>query len=127
MPAPWTATYRGTISKTARKISEYGSTIRTILPHMVKRIVEHANPVSVWLFGSIARGECNKHSDVDLMVIVPEGTDRWTATLGVSHAVINSPLPKDIVVDTPERFERMADSLVTMQHRIRMDGVMLYG
>ena len=40
-----------------------------ILDAIVRRIVEIADPEKIILFGSAARGEMTRHSDVDLLVI----------------------------------------------------------
>ena len=48
-----------------------------ILDDIIRRIVEVAQPEKIILFGSAARGEMNRHSDVDLLV-VKDGSDPWT-------------------------------------------------
>ena len=40
-----------------------------ILDDIIRRIVEVAQPEKIILFGSAARGEMNRHSDVDLLII----------------------------------------------------------
>ena len=44
----------------------------------------------------MARGDCNRHSDVDLMIIMPEGTDRKTAELDIMAELRGSMLPKNV-------------------------------
>ena len=39
------------------------------LDDIIRRIVEVAQPEKIILFGSAARGEMNRHSDVDLLII----------------------------------------------------------
>ena len=41
----------------------------TILDDIIRRIVEVAQPEKIILFGSAARGDMNRHSDVDLLII----------------------------------------------------------
>ena len=94
---------------------------------MVERVVERFDPISIWLFGSMARGDCNRHSDVDLMIIMPEGTDHKTAELDIMAELRGSMLPKDVLVNTPDTFQRTVDDLGTVQHVVRKHGVMLYG
>lgn len=106
---------------------EYGTDVESIVCRMVERVVERFDPISVWLFGSMASGDCNKHSDVDLMIIMPEGTDHKTAELGIMAELRGSMLPKDVLVDTPDTFGRAVDDLGTVQHVVRKHGVMLYG
>ena len=47
---------------------------QTILDNIISRIVDIADPERIILFGSAARGDMNRHSDVDLL-IVKEGVD----------------------------------------------------
>ena len=44
----------------------YGDTPESAIRHMADIIVERFSPVSVTLFGSRARGDADKRSDVDL-------------------------------------------------------------
>lgn len=43
---------------------------------LVKRIVDTVQPLRVILFGSAARGSVRPDSDVDLLIVMPEGTHR---------------------------------------------------
>ena len=79
------------------------------LDEIVRRIVEVARPERIILFGSAARGEMDRHSDVDLLVVKGRVHRRDTAALifeklrGVGAAV-------DVVVVTPEDVERYGNS-----------------
>ena len=106
---------------------EYGTDVESIVRRMVERVVDRFDPVSVWLFGSMARGDCNRHSDVNLMIIMPEGTDHKTAELDIMAELRGSMLPKNVLVNTPDTFRRTVDDLGTVQHMVRKHGVMLYG
>ena len=106
---------------------EYGTDVESIVRRMVERVVERFDPVSVWLFGSMARGDCSRYSDVDLMIIMPEGTDCETVELDIMMELRGSMLPKDVLVNTPDAFRRAVDDLGTIQHTVRKHGVMLYG
>ena len=71
---------------------------------MARRIVERVNPLQVILFGSMARGEQRRGSDVDLLVIIPDDQDRdkvWRSTQPEvlerrpgDHTGSDQPLPK---------------------------------
>ena len=108
-------------------VSEYGTTAETIIPRMVERIVKRFDPLSVWLFGSMARGNCNEHSDVDLMVIMPEGTDCMNAAVDIALEVSDSMLPKDILVNTPDQWDGKVHDVGSVQYSISRHGVLLYG
>src|SRR5215831_17419111 len=47
---------------------------------LVRRIVEAVHPRRVILFGSAARGEMGPNSDLDVLVIMPDGTHRRRTT-----------------------------------------------
>ena len=46
------------------------------IERIVRAIVEEAHPRRVILFGSVARGEARDSSDIDLLVVIPDGTHR---------------------------------------------------
>jgi predicted nucleotidyltransferase len=43
---------------------------------LVQRIVDAVHPLRIILFGSAARGEMGADSDVDLLIVMPNGTHR---------------------------------------------------
>jgi len=47
-----------------------------LLDELVRRIVESVRPLQITLFGSAARGEMGPHSDLDVLVVMPDGCDR---------------------------------------------------
>ena len=108
--------------------NEYGDTIDSVLKHMVEIIADKFNPQSIILFGSHARGDVNKHSDIDLLVIVNEDmkqTEELAIEIGAAlHA---SPIPKDIMVTTPSRFAKYSKSTGTLYENILEEGVKIYG
>ena len=47
-----------------------------IIDDLVRRIVEVVHPRRIILFGSAARGDMGPDSDIDILVVVPDGTHR---------------------------------------------------
>jgi predicted nucleotidyltransferase len=47
-----------------------------ILNDLVRRIVEIAQPRRIILFGSAVRDDMRPDSDIDILVVVPDGTPR---------------------------------------------------
>ncbi|MBI2192730.1 MAG: nucleotidyltransferase domain-containing protein [Planctomycetes bacterium] len=45
-----------------------------VLKDLVRRILGVAHPVRTIPFGSAARGEMHENSDLDVLVVVPDGT-----------------------------------------------------
>ena len=79
------------------------------LEELVHRIVEAVHPLKIILFGSAAGGEMGPDSDVDVMVVMPEGTHRLD-TMGYLYRTVRGVrVPFDVVVVTPEDLERYAD------------------
>ena len=115
------------IERRPNDAQEYGTDAESIVRCIVKRVVNKFDPIAVWLFGSMARGDCDKHSDVDLMVIMPDGTDCRATTVDVLMELRGSMLPKDVLVSTSSLFARAADRVGSVQYSVRRHGVMLYG
>ncbi|MBF0134213.1 MAG: nucleotidyltransferase domain-containing protein [Magnetococcales bacterium] len=67
---------------------------------MVKRIVAVAHPLRIILFGSAARGEMGPDSDVDFLVVMPDGIHHRQVARTVYMALSGLSIPKDIVVVT---------------------------
>lgn len=80
------------------------------IQEMVRRIVEKFQPEKIILFGSWARGDAGPDSDVDLLVIMSTASKKETThQIGVTlHAM---GISKDVVVTTPEEFERRGRTL----------------
>lgn len=105
----------------------YGNSQESVIRHMTDIIVERFNPISIILFGSRARGDADNHSDIDLLVVMPEGTNEKETRIAIRAALCNSPIAKDVLVDTPSRLDRYAKLPGTVQRAALKEGVMLYG
>ena len=77
-----------------------------LLEELVQRIVEAVHPLRIILFGSAARGEMGPNSDLDVLVVMPDGVHRrQTAQLLYRH-LMGLGFAKDIVVVTESDLER---------------------
>ncbi|MDR7489357.1 MAG: nucleotidyltransferase domain-containing protein [Armatimonadota bacterium] len=76
---------------------------------VVQRIVAAFRPVRVILFGSRARGTAETTSDVDLLVVLPEVSDKRQAAVEMRRLLRDLPVTKDIVVTTPDQITRRAN------------------
>ena len=68
---------------------------------MVDRIVDRYRPLRIIIFGSRGRGDAGSDSDVDLLVVMPDGSDRREAAIAIGAALADVSLAKDIIVTTP--------------------------
>ena len=80
-----------------------------VLDDVVRRIVAVAQPERIILFGSAARGEMGRHSDVDLLV-VKRGAHRRNLAGRIYRDLYGVGAAVDVVVVTPEDIERYGNS-----------------
>ena len=86
------------------------------LEQVVQTIVEAVHPIRIILFGSVARGDSGPHSDLDLLIIMPEGIHRRQIARRVYRELCGMGFAKDIIVVTQEDVGRFKDnpSLIIM-------------
>jgi predicted nucleotidyltransferase len=87
---------------------------RTLHPEALKdivaRIVRVAHPDKIILFGSAARGQMGRSSDVDLLVIKSGTFDRGRSAEALSMCMEGADEAVDIVIATPEEVKEYGDS-----------------
>lgn len=76
-----------------------------IISIMVGRIAEQFHPTSIILFGSRARGDSDKSSDVDLLAAMKNVSDKRQAAIEMRRSLRDLPVGKDIVVTTPSEID----------------------
>ena len=69
---------------------------------MTERIVRDFDPLQIILFGSQARGDADRDSDIDMLVVFGELTDNRKTAIDIDRALADLPVAKDIIVSTPE-------------------------
>jgi predicted nucleotidyltransferase len=96
------------------------------LDELVRRIVEAVHPLKIILFGSAARGEMGPDSDVDVMVVMPEGVNHidtagylYTQFRGLGFGV-------DIIVATPREIEQYQDDIALIYYDVVREGREIY-
>jgi predicted nucleotidyltransferase len=80
------------------------------LESLVRQIVDVVHPLEIILFGSAARGEVRADSDIDVMVVMPDGTPRTGTARTLYRRIRGIGIPYDIVVATPSLLERHRDT-----------------
>ena len=97
-----------------------------VISTMVDRIVGQFHPTRVVLFGSRARGTASDWSDVDLLVVMPDGTDRRQTAIEMHVALGDLPAAKDIVVTTPAHIAQRGHVIGTVLRPALREGKVLY-
>ena len=93
---------------------------------MVKRLTERFDPQEIILFGSHARGTAGPDSDVDLLVVMPVSGSRRDKQVEMRVALYDIPMPKDIILVTPDEVERQRDVVGTIIRPALLEGKVLY-
>ena len=98
----------------------------TFISTMVDRIVGAFQPLRIILFGSHARGTATEWSDVDLLVILPNVSDKRDTAIEIRRVLGDLPVCKDIVVATPEEVARRGHLVGTVLRSALREGKVLY-
>ena len=97
-----------------------------ILDELVRRIVEGVHPIQIILFGSAARGDMGPDSDLDVLVVMPDGVHRRETSAVVYRSLRRFPYPKDIVVATVGDLAEYGDSLGLVYRQALKEGKEIY-
>ncbi|MBA7658921.1 hypothetical protein ES703_66883 [subsurface metagenome] len=93
---------------------------------LVQSIVEAVHPLKIILFGSYARDKANPESDIDVLVVMPEGIHcRRTAQL-LYRQIRGLGVPFDILVATPSILEKHKDNIGLIYRTVLQEGREIY-
>ena len=93
---------------------------------LVRSIVEAVHPLKIVLFGSCVREEANPDSDIDVLVVMPEGVHcRRTAQL-LYRQIKGLGTPFDILVTTASDLERHKDNIGLIYRTVLQQGKEVY-
>ena len=97
-----------------------------LVQEIVRRIVEVADPDRIILFGSGARGDMGRHSDLDFLII-KSGDYSQREMQGALYGSIRSVgCPCDFIVATPESVKRYKDKTFLIYYPALQEGVEVY-
>jgi predicted nucleotidyltransferase len=99
---------------------------RAQLEDLIRQIAEAVRPLRIILFGSAARGDMGSDSDVDLLVVMPEGTHRGHTEEQIYVAVRGIRLPFDVIVATPSDLETYRDTPGLIYREVVREGQTVY-
>jgi predicted nucleotidyltransferase len=97
-----------------------------ILLKVKERLVDGFHPEKIILFGSQARGTADDRSDVDILVVCSFAGKRRHLMLEMDRVLNGLKLARDIVILTPEEFDRDRYIPGTIARYADKEGKMLY-
>ena len=71
-----------------------------LLKDLVRRILQAVQPLQIVLFGSAARGDMGPDSDLDVLVVMPDGVHRRKTAQLIRCHLAGFGFAKDVVVVT---------------------------
>ncbi len=116
------------VDEVRRNLKAMVAVTQNTLDEVTRRLVEALKPERIYLFGSQAYGEPERHSDLDLLVVV-ENPDQRPIDLDVRarEAIGNVGCAVDVLVYEREQFDRRASWRANFEHTVREKGHLLYG
>ncbi len=97
-----------------------------ILDNLVARILAVVKPLRIILFGSAARGEMGPDSDLDVLVIMPDGTNRRKTAMQLYRDIRGIRIGFDLVIATPSVLSKYATTPGLVYRHAMEEGKVLY-
>ena len=97
------------------------------LAEIVRRLVAAYQPERIYLFGSKARGDADRDSDFDLMVIVPDDAPQEQHDSDLAYRVLRGTgTAVDVLVWTRSQFDRRAHVVTSLPATVLREGLLLH-
>ena len=93
---------------------------------LVRRIIELVQSLRILLFGSAACGEMGPDSDIDVLVVMPDGVHRRRTAQLLYRQIRGLGVPFDILVATPDDLENHRDNIGLIYQSILREGREVY-
>lgn len=98
------------------------SDIDKIIDEATQRLIEAAHPEKIILFGSLARGDFDERSDLDLLVILRAVDNRAGEMVRLRRVLKGIPMAIDIVVYSAKEVEQRRNLRGTMLYHALQEG-----
>ena len=97
-----------------------------VINELSRRIVQAVHPLRIMLFGSAVRDQMGPDSDIDVLVVVPDGTHCLNTSQHLYKQLFGFGWPVDILVTTSEILERQKHNVGLVYRRILIEGKEIY-
>jgi uncharacterized protein len=92
----------------------------------IRRLVAEFAPLSILVFGSVARENAGDRSDLDLLVVLPSVRHRRDVTVAMRVALAGLGVPIDVIVTSPDEVKYRGWIKGTLLHAALREGVEVY-
>lgn len=99
---------------------------KDVIGELVRHIVEAVHPLRIIIFGSAARGEVGPNSDIDVLVVMPEGVHRRQTAQLLYNQISGLGVPFDILVATPKDLEKHKENIGLIYRAVLQEGREVY-
>jgi len=94
---------------------------------VVRRLVEAYQPLRIYLFGSVARGDAGPNSDYDILVIVPNDAQPERRRSRVAYqALWGTGVAADVLVLTASQFDSRVHLAASLPATVIREGKLLH-
>ena len=97
-----------------------------VLDELVRRVVDSVHPLRIILFGSAARGEMRRNSDLDTLIVVPDQSDCFAVNKILARKMRGLGCGVDIVVVRQSDLEQNGDNPYLVLHTALTEGKEIY-
>jgi len=103
-----------------------GAATPEVLAEITRRLVARFDPVRIILFGSQARGDTHKHSDVDILLVLESCADKHKASVEALSELRGLGIGTDVVPTTLEDIADHGDLVGFVLRPALREGKVLY-
>ncbi len=97
------------------------------LAEAVERLRKTFSPVAIYLYGSYAYGTPDRHSDLDLLVVVEDSAmNPYDRDAAAYRALSGLGVAKDVQVYTRKEFEERSALPVSFERTVKQKGKIVY-
>lgn len=95
------------------------------LARYLRLLTQHGDPERVIVFGSMASGEIQPWSDIDLVIVEQTDLPFWQRLRKI-RKLLRPQVGTDILVYTPEEFERLRHERPFFREEVVAKGIVVY-
>ena len=100
--------------------------LRDVVQDATSRLARRFSPLRIYLFGSAVRGTMSPDSDLDFLVVMPDGSNCRRLMVEAHRELCDLPIAKDVLITTPSRLELARDDIGSVLSSVLKEGRIIY-